>query len=39
MSGECRVKWYSVDFAEFEKLQHQGDWDKLTKLMIDAGMR
>ena len=30
---------YSVDFEEFEKLQHQGDWDKLTELMVDAGMR
>jgi aspartate racemase len=30
---------YSVDFAEFEKLQHQGDWNKLMDLMIDAGMR
>jgi aspartate racemase len=30
---------YSVDFSEFEQLQHQGDWDKLTELMIDAGMR
>lgn len=30
---------YSVDFSEFEQLQHQGDWDKLTDLMIDAGMR
>jgi len=30
---------YSVDFSEFEKLQHEGDWDKLTDLMIDAGMR
>ena len=30
---------YSVDFAEFEKLQHQGDWDTLTELMIDAGRR
>ncbi|HWR10097.1 aspartate/glutamate racemase family protein [Sporomusa sp.] len=30
---------YSVDFGEFEKLQHQGDWEKLTELMIDAGMR
>ncbi len=30
---------YSVDFAEFDELQHQGDWDKLTDLMIDAGMR
>lgn len=30
---------YSVDFSEFEQLQHQGDWDKLTELMIDAGTR
>ena len=30
---------YSVDFAEFEQLQHQGEWDRLTELMIDAGMR
>lgn len=30
---------YSVDFSEFEQLQHQGDWDKLTELMVDAGMR
>lgn len=30
---------YSVDFAEFEQLQHQGEWDRLTQLMIDAGMR
>lgn len=30
---------YSVDFAEFEQLQHQGDWDKLTELMIESGMR
>ena len=30
---------YSVDFAEIEKLQHQGDWERLTDLMIDAGMR
>lgn len=30
---------YSVDFAEFEKLQHEGEWDQLTELMINAGMR
>ncbi|MBP2652314.1 MAG: aspartate racemase [Firmicutes bacterium] len=30
---------YSVDFADFEKLQHQGEWDKLTELMIAAGLR
>jgi aspartate racemase len=27
---------YSFDFEEIEKLQHQGDWDKLTELMIEA---
>jgi len=27
---------YSVDFAEIEKLQHDGDWDALTRVMIDA---
>jgi len=30
---------YSVDFEEIEKLQHQGDWDEATKLMIDAAQR
>ena len=27
---------YSVDFAEVEALQHKGDWDTLTRVMIDA---
>ena len=27
---------YSVDFAEIEELQHKGDWDTATQLMIDA---
>lgn len=27
---------YSVDFDEIEKLQHQGKWDELTKIMINA---
>ena len=27
---------YSVDFDEIEKLQHQGKWDQLTKIMINA---
>ncbi|MFA5994170.1 MAG: aspartate/glutamate racemase family protein [Parcubacteria group bacterium] len=30
---------YSVDFDEIEKLQHQGNWDEATKLMIDAAQR
>jgi len=27
---------YSVDFDEIEKLQHQGKWDELTRIMIKA---
>ena len=27
---------YSVDFAEIEQLQHNGEWDKATQLMVDA---
>ena len=27
---------WSMDFAEIEYLQHQGKWDELTKLMIQA---
>lgn len=27
---------YSVDFAEIEKLQHQGKWDELTGIMTEA---
>ncbi|MDR6431604.1 aspartate/glutamate racemase family protein [Brucella pseudogrignonensis] len=27
---------WSMDFAEIEHLQHQGQWDALTKLMIEA---
>lgn len=30
---------FSVDFADFEILQQQGEWDRLTELMIDAGLR
>ena len=33
-SAKCVL--YSVDFDEVEKLQHQGDWDELTRLMVDA---
>ena len=30
---------YSVDFDEIEKLQHQGNREEATKLMIDAAQR
>lgn len=36
-SSKCIL--YSVDFEEVEKLQHQGDWDALTRLMVDAARR
>ncbi len=30
---------YSVDFEEIERLQHEGNWEKLTIRMIDAAKR
>lgn len=30
---------YSVDFSEIELLQHRGDWDAATALMIEAAQR
>lgn len=30
---------YSVDFDEIEKLQHEGNWEEATNLMIDAAKR
>jgi len=36
-SAECIM--YSVDFDEIEKLQHQGKWEDLTKIMIDCAQR
>jgi len=35
----AKVVLYSVDFAEVEVRQHQGRWDELTGLMIDAARR
>ncbi len=36
-SAKCVL--YSVDFEEVEKLQHKGDWNRLTVLMVDAAER
>ena len=33
-SAKCIL--YSVDFAEVERLQHQGEWEEATSLMIGA---
>jgi aspartate racemase len=35
----ARSLMWSVDFGEIEHLQHQGDWDELTRQMIDAATR
>lgn len=35
----ARSLMWSVDFGEIERLQHLGDWDKLTQQMIDASIR
>lgn len=31
----CKSIMYSVDFAEYEMLQHKGKWDLLTTKMVD----
>ena len=35
----ARVLMWSFDFAEIEALQHAGDWNAATRLMIDAAQR
>lgn len=35
----AKIMLYSVDFAEIETLQHAGQWETLTDLMIDAATR
>ena len=35
----ARSLMWSVDFGEIEHLQHQGEWDELTRQMIDAAGR
>jgi len=35
----AKIVLYSVDFAEVESQQHEGRWDDLTQLMIDAAQR
>ena len=38
-SHSCQSLMYSVDFQEIATLQHNGEWDKLEHLMIDAAKR
>lgn len=35
----CKSIMYSVDFAEFEKLQHEGKWGLLTDKMINIAVK
>jgi len=35
----ARSVMWSVDFGEIERLQHRGEWNELTRQMIDAATR
>lgn len=35
----CKCLMYSLDFAEIEALQHRGEWDEATVMMVDAAKR
>ncbi len=35
----CDCLMYSVDFALIEELQHKGDWNELTRIMVEAAQR
>ncbi len=35
----AKIVMYSVDFEEVERRQHEGRWEELTALMIDAAQR
>lgn len=35
----AKILLYSFDFAEIETLQHQGNWDQATRLMIEAAQK
>lgn len=38
-SHSAKSLMYSVDFEEIKLLQHEGNWDKATQIMIDAAKR
>lgn len=35
----CECVMYSVDFDKIKKLQFEGNWDELTRIMIDAAKK
>lgn len=35
----CKCIMNSVDFAEIEKLQHNGEWEKLTEIMVNIAKK
>ncbi|MCP1226237.1 aspartate/glutamate racemase family protein [Sebaldella sp. S0638] len=34
-----KILMYSFDFEEIEVLQHKNQWDELTEMLVDAGVR
>ena len=35
----AKILMYSVEFDEIQHLQHIGDWDSLTQIVVDAGKK
>lgn len=35
----CKSIMHSVDFSEIEKLQHNGEWEKLTEIMVNIAKK
>jgi aspartate racemase len=35
----ARSLMFSVDFEEIEQMQHQGKWEEMTRVMVDAAQR
>ncbi len=35
----CDCLMYSVDFDEIARLQHDGNWERLTEIMVDIAVR
>jgi len=38
-SHSAKIAMYSVDFDQIEKLQHEGDWEGLARILSDAAKR
>jgi aspartate racemase len=35
----CKILMYSADFAEIDKMQKDGEWNELSRIMVDTGLK